>query len=235
MNKKTIIDEIKRTATDNGGKPLGHRKLETETSIRPSDWGKYWSRFGDAQREAGFEPNAKTAAFDEDDLARQLAMLARSLGRFPTHGDIRVKSHSDVDFPSSSTYDHRFRSKSVMTAKVNAVCSQHPEFNDVLQWCEVSTAPKDTAKADFTDDGFVYLLKSGRFYKIGRTNSVGRRERELTIQLPEEAKTVHHIKTDDPVGIEAYWHKRFEAKRRNGEWFDLSVQDVSAFRRRRFM
>jgi hypothetical protein len=27
--------------------------------------------------------------------------------------------------------------------------------------------------------GFVYLIKSGRFYKIGRSNAVGRREREL--------------------------------------------------------
>ena len=79
--------------------------------------------------------------------------------------------------------------------------------------------------------GFVYLLKCGKFYKIGKTNTAGRREYELAVQLPEKFKTVHVIRTDDPSGIEAYWHKRFETKRRNGEWFDLDALDVAAFKR----
>ena len=85
------------------------------------------------------------------------------------------------------------------------------------------------------ESGFVYLLKSGRFYKIGRSNAVGRREYELAIQLPEKPKVVHAIKTDDPLGIELYWHRRFEGSRKAGEWFKLTPQQVSAFRRRKFM
>ena len=238
MDKQTIIDEIKRTAAENGGRPLGHRKLASEAGIRESDWRKHWARFSDAQREAGFEPNVKTAASDEAVLIKALLVLARELGRFPTHGDMGVKAHADEAFPSLRTFRKRLGTKPTMVAKVAAYCAAHSEFIDVLQWCIVVPEPQageKPEKADASSDGFVYLMKSGRFYKIGRTNSVGTRERALTIQLPEQVKTVHHIKTDDPVGIEAHWHQRFDAKRKNGEWFELSAQDVSAFRRRKFM
>ena len=72
----------------------------------------------------------------------------------------------------------------------------------------------EEAPVNEADFGFVYMIKSGRYFKIGKTNSAGRREREIAIQLPEKAATVHVIRTDDPCGIEAYWHKRFEAKRK---------------------
>lgn len=84
-------------------------------------------------------------------------------------------------------------------------------------------------------DGHVYLLRSGKHYKIGRSNAVGRRERELAIQLPQKGTILHKIATDDPAGIESYWHRRFESRRGNGEWFSLTAEDVAAFRRRKYM
>lgn len=77
----------------------------------------------------------------------------------------------------------------------------------------------DESQKPLPSVGYVYLMKSGKYYKLGKTNSVGRREYELGVKLPEEVKTVHFIKTDDPDGIEAYWHKRFEQKRKKGKWF----------------
>jgi hypothetical protein len=65
---------------------------------------------------------------------------------------------------------------------------------------------QDVDKPETLIAGFVYLLKSGRHYKIGKTNAMGRRKYELAIQLPEKLRAIHSIKTDDPDGIEQYWH-----------------------------
>ena len=93
----------------------------------------------------------------------------------------------------------------------------------------MNTAERDTERRIPTE--FVYLMKSGPHYKIGRTNSVSRRGSELAIKIPVPPRTIHSVETDDPVGVESYWHKRFADKRGEGEWFVLSAEDVSAFKR----
>ena len=75
----------------------------------------------------------------------------------------------------------------------------------------------------------------GKHYKIGKTFSIPRRHREIALELPEKLQPIHVIRTDDPAGIEAYWHKRFRAKCMNSEWFTLSAEDVRTFKKRKFM
>jgi hypothetical protein len=239
MNKAHILAEIKRTAEANGGVPLGITRFEAETGITRSDWyGKFWARWGDALREAGFAPNQLQGAYEITDLLGQNAKHAQELGRLPSSGDLLLKTRTDPDFPARNTFG-RLGSKPELVRQLLDYCRGRDGFEDVVQMCEEYAPPdQEQSNDEETDEvqiGFVYLLKSGKYYKIGKTNSAGRRERELAIQLPEKATTVHVIRTDDPTGIAAYWHKRFEAKRRNGEWFKLSAADVAAFKRRKFM
>lgn len=239
MEKEHILDEIRRTALENGGKPLGIARFFKETGIRQENWyGRYWIRWSEALREAGFSPNRLQTSFDSEFLLRRYLDLARELGHQPVQGELIRKRRQDPTFPHHRVF-RRFGSLRDLPAKALEYCRAHSGFDDVAG---LLTATASGATATVTSkahqaavQGAVYLLKSGRFYKIGRTNAVGRRERELAIQLPEKARTVHVIRTDDPVGIEAYWHNRFASKRRHGEWFELDAGEVSAFRRRKFM
>jgi hypothetical protein len=240
MQKEHILQEIRRTAQENGGIPLGWRKFAQETGIRDSEWlGKYWAGWGDAVREAGYTPNRMTGAYKDSRVLEQFIQLARELKRLPTDKHLRLKAHQNRDFPDSSTFRSKFGHKAELVKRLKEYCQGREGHEDILALCEsyavAADRGRDNSDGDEGEIGCVYLAKSGKFYKIGRTNAVGRREYELAIQLPERLRTVHFIRTDDPAGIEAYWHKRFEAKRGNGEWFALNASDVSAFKRRKFM
>jgi len=66
------------------------------------------------------------------------------------------------------------------------LCRERPGYEDVMALCAAVVGPQQTqvgeAEAEETI-GFVYLVKAGRYYKIGRSNSVGRREYELGIRI----------------------------------------------------
>jgi hypothetical protein len=240
MTKQHILEEIKRTAEVNKGKPLGKIRFAQDTGIKDTDWeGRYWARWSDALREAGYEPGAMQEAYGESHLLDNLADYIRELGHFPVRNELKLKRRSDSQFPSWNVFS-RFGSKDRLATTVVNHCRSKGGYDDVILICQPLCGVERPTKDDSSDAfqiGFVYLLKSGKYYKIGRSNAAGRRERELQIQLPETANHVHVIRTDDPVGIEAYWHNRFAAKRlrKEAEWFDLDSSDIRAFQRRKFM
>jgi hypothetical protein len=92
-----------------------------------------------------------------------------------------------------------------------------------------------------TQTGYVYVIRAQGAYKIGCTRAPYRRAAEITNQSANGAELIHLISTDDPEGIEKYWHGRFAAKRisgvnkQSGEWFSLAASDISVFKRRKFM
>ena len=242
MDKLYILEEIRRTAKDNGGKPLGFNKFSTLTGIRESDWfGKYWTKWGDALIEAGYQPNKMMTAYNDEFIIKKLISLIRELRKFPVKGELKLKRSQDSDFPSIGVF-RRVGKKAEIARKIIDYCSAREGFEDVIEICKpisksLSRVQEPTESTRFDDEEFgeVYLMKSGKYHKIGRSNAAGRREYEISLQLPEKPTLIHIIKTDDPVGIEAYWHKRFGNRRKRGEWFELSPEDVKVFKRRTFM
>ena len=237
ITKEHILSEIKRTAKTNGGVPLGWRKFESESGIRYEDWyGKFWARWGDAVREAGFQPNRLSEAYTDQFLLENLALLTRKLGRAPVWGELLLAARDDPKFPGEGAF-RRLGRKSARASRVIAFCEANPGFEDVAAlWRQILTKQDSSSAEDSAlpkRAGYVYLLQHGSRseYKIGRTHRPVDREGEIGVQLPEESKPTHYIQTDDPAGIENYWQRRFSSKRKNGEWFALTADDIRSFRR----
>jgi hypothetical protein len=237
MKREQILDAIRRTAAGNGGKPPGRARFQQLTGISDYDLGHFWARYGDAVREAGLEPNLLNQPYDETVLLEKYVGLLLKLGHVPTRNELRLERRAnDPTFPSANVYE-RFGSKADLIKRAIEFCKQsdaHATALETLEAVASTSHPEPTTAGQSTSSGygFVYLVHGHRGeYKIGRTNLVDRRLVELGATAAIEYELVHEIKTDDPVGVEAYWHRRFADKRMRGEWFKLNAADIRAFKR----
>lgn len=233
--REQILSDIRRLALANGGQAPGVRKFERETGVRESAWrGVFWARWGDAVKEAGLEPNTLQGAHDEAFLFRKLAEACRRFGRFPTAMELRMHQRADQQFPNVKSITRHFGSLKNAPGRLAEWARTDGNDPELAEMLDVLPPSRHTSPSVPSKEGMVYLIRSGGHYKIGRSDELERRVKEIRIALPESAVLVHSIRTDDPSGIEAYWHRRFADRRANGEWFRLTPSDVAAFKRRRY-
>ena len=194
ITKPHILDEIRRTAAENGGKALGQNRFRNETEIKEYDWKAHWARWGDALVEAGFAPNQLQAAIRKEELVKRYVELAMELGHLPVHAEIRLKRRRDAEFPSSDTFHDRFGNKQELIRAVFEYSKSIGGFDEVACWCDKYLSQRLLARPNVGRDrpvrevafGSVYLAKSGRYYKIGKSNAAGRREYELGFAITRE-------------------------------------------------
>jgi Meiotically up-regulated gene 113 len=230
-----IIKEIRRLSASTGQAP-GQMAFTRDTGIQEHQWrGKHWARWSDALVEAGFEPNVKTSALDREAVLTTVIRACRHYGRVPTRDELDLLRQSDTSVPSSNAIARHLGGRLDMIEALRIRVDGDPSFEDVAAILPEPTMRKaEKVAVPRPEDGNVYLIRSGAYYKIGRSDDLERRVKEIRIALPDKATLVHTIRTDDPAGIEAYWHRRFADRRANGEWFKLSAMDVSAFRKRKY-
>ena len=231
FTKEEILKEIKRTA--HKGKALGYTSFRNKTSIRSWDWNRYWSKWGDAVAEAGLAPNLAWTKHKEGVLEKDASYLIRKLGKYPTKNEMRLEFVNNPKFHYSAINKKR---KDEFIKDLIAYCEKHSGYDDILKICRpmLRTLDKKEIVSNIESEvGEVYLARHGtqKHYKIGFTKDVMRRGKEISVLLPEKLKLIHSIKTDDPSGVESYWHNRFKNKRMQGEWFELNSQDVKDFKR----
>ncbi len=232
--RELILLEIKRIAEANEGQAPGVQVFGSLTGIKEHEWrGVYWARWSDALAESGFKPNQFNAKADSNKYLQKLADALRHYQKFPTVAEQQLYRRIDPEFPHPKTLTTHFGIGSGTADALRDWVGKNTGYSDVLALIPMSTTAS-VAQGPARSDGFVYLIKSGAFFKIGRGDELEKRVKQIRTALPDASTLEHSIRTDDPSGIEAYWHRRFADKRANGEWFKLTAQDVAAFKKRRY-
>ncbi len=234
--REHILNEIRRLERESG-QPPGVLIFERETGISRRQWlGKFWARWGDALSEAGLDSNEFTQPLNRNSVLLDIIAACRHYGKIPTQPELDLFRKNNRGLPSGKTIARHFGSRAGLLNALAQYSAGNESYADITamlpQGFQVKAKEKPSGYK--IPEGFIYLIKSGDFYKVGRSDDLERRVKEIRIALPDKAVLAHTIRTDDPAGIEAYWHRRFAEKRSNGEWFKLTPLDVAAFKKRKF-
>lgn len=238
MTKEQILSEIRRVATERGGK-VSLRAFLADTGIPERQiLGKYWVRWNDALAEAGIATSRfSRPRIEETSVIAAIAELLERLQKWPTGNELSLERRRNGAFPSLNVI-RRLSKETSLPSKLVDYCAGHENLSTAARIATErmkAERSEPTVRACAPITGYVYMMRSGRRYKIGRTTSPSRRHREVRLDLPDPTTVVHSIPTDDPVGIEAYWHNRFSSKRiRDTEFFTLDACDIAAFKRRKY-
>jgi hypothetical protein len=238
MTRDEILAEIRRVAGARGGR-LGMAAFFKATGIPEKQvLGKHFATWNEALTAAGLATTTfLKARVDDAVVLEAIAHLVERSKKWPTENEFSLERRRDASFPSLKLI-RRLRQSGELPQRVHALCEGRPDLTHAASIARalVSSLPaRELPVGRAPVQGYVYMMRSGRSYKIGHTNSPVRRHREVRVELPDPTTLVHTIETDDPGGIEAYWHRRFGAKRvRDTEFFKLDVSDVAAFKRRKY-
>ncbi|WP_273854002.1 GIY-YIG nuclease family protein [Guptibacillus spartinae] len=84
--------------------------------------------------------------------------------------------------------------------------------------------------------GFVYFLREHLCgsIKIGYSRNLDQRLIRFGVTLPFDVELAHAIYSQNVQTTEKLLHKYFEGKRLNGEWFQLSEEELNEIRRMNF-
>lgn len=74
---------------------------------------------------------------------------------------------------------------------------------------------------------YVYVIEALGRFKIGVTGDIQARIKTIQTTSPGELQLICYFETDDAYELEKELHQKFEKKRIQGEWFELTTEDLN--------
>jgi len=245
FTKEEVIKRLQKWSAENNGRTPGEQNFYENIQIGIYDLHKLgWANWRELVVAAGLIPNKfDKTKYSSDQLCDLFIGAIREKNKWPTRGELEVKHHQDFNFPDAGTFYKKLGL--VLNGDLPSTILKYIKgkkgYDDVIKVCNSSIEKNiDSEESSAIGKiGYVYLLKSrlgsATAYKIGKTNDPERRMIELN-QPSNEQYLIWKIETDDPSGVEKYWHDRFVSKRlyphkAKTEWFKLNSSDIKSFKR----
>lgn len=171
-----ILQAVKKAAGKEDTKTIGRERFQLITGIRDAEWMYYWPKWSDVLIEAGLQPGTMQGKLDDNSVIVALIPLIREKGRWPTIPEMRIYSREHPGFPSHNTIRAR-GDRPTLAGILLKYCSNKPELNDIVKICEplvIVDQNNEEFESQERIQGYVYLMKSGQFYKIGKSKSPDR-------------------------------------------------------------
>ena len=86
---------------------------------------------------------------------------------------------------------------------------------------------KRLEKKRIIKEGYIYVIKSGKYHKIGRTLNFKHRIKKYITENPNKVKIILCKKVNDYIGVENRLHSELKNKNYNREWFKLENEDIN--------
>jgi hypothetical protein len=242
MNKQEILEAYKVAVKENDGKVLGIDKFTEICGINEHELTKHWIKMSNLQAAAGVATPVFGESLDMTVVINTWCSIISYFKHYPTQRELDnyLNNNSSIGL-SLSTLTKKLGNTKNTINQIIAYCMANNIHLDVVASCEakLQTLPDnqndDVGGRDNLKHGWVYLIHlRSKQYKIGKTDNLNRRLDEHSHILPD-IKYAHNIETDDPSGVEAYWKQRWKDKlvdkSMSEEVFNLTSDDVAAFKR----
>ena len=228
QTKDSLLLDIKTLS-----EKLGKTPSQKEANENGISWRRHFSNFTECIEAAGLTPNPVTPRKTDDEILDVLAEICRQEKKPITYRQWCLSSLRESSQMGKNSYN-RFGQWSDFLSALRRR-SERLDQADLLEI--LPTVDLAEASEQGEAKGWVYIgkhegAKEG-LYKIGCTNNPDRRRNELNAGNPGNFIFTHQIETADPKALEQVWHSHFKNKRKYGEYFELSPQDVRLFKRDR--
>ncbi len=233
LTKEFIADAYRRRCQTEG-RVLGERAFMRKTGLPVWHWRHYWPSWAEFQADMGFAPNSRKERIPKELLLRRCAELALELDKLPTKKDMDRCRERDPSFPDYGTHLRLGRAPQRLQM-LEAFCRSKSEFARVLELISEERARHMGRERDTEGfEGIVYLARAGDCHQIIHECATGKRLRRIAALVSYAPGTLHVIDTDDPIGVEQYWRKRFRSRRAGRKGYHLTFADIRAFQRRKY-